>query len=65
MKKVKLVVGVEIIQEAIEDAKLNSELNGSYNYRKKNFLDFFFLIFYLLQNQIKRHKECRVSLRKS
>ena len=28
-KKAKLVVGVEIVPEAIEDAKLNSALNGN------------------------------------
>lgn len=30
LKKAKLVVGVEIIPEAIEDAKLNSEINGNF-----------------------------------
>ena len=31
----KLVVGVEIIAEAIEDAKLNSQLNGNYIFGPK------------------------------
>lgn len=33
------MIGIEIIEDAIEDAKINAEINGKMSYMKLRFLD--------------------------